>query len=595
MKYFILFFGLLSISVLGQYQVKCQYLLDPSKAIPYVDSCAKFWLASYDSTLGGFYTNVSRNGSVATSSGTQKNMMTQSRNAYGMTRAFMLTGNEAYLKKASQALNFMYQHAWDNTNGGWYWELDKNGNLTSNSTNKTAFYQHYALLGIIAYYETTNDTAHWNWLMNGYQSNEQHLWDSRSQYFGYYDTAANNWTNIRAKSFNGTVDAITTHLLHLYLMTKSDTYKTRLLQIVDNMKNHLVASMSSQKIGFCEGYDSNWNFDKTDTMTIMGHILKTSWCFARAYQIVPDTTYLSAAKNLFAHVMQKGYDAQYGGPYKDFSRNTGSMLMWGISDTAKAWWQMEQAVTAGLLLYEITGDESYLKVADETLNFFMTYFVDHTYGEVYENRARNGAYITSWGDMKGGSGKAGYHSIELGYYTYLYGNMFYKNQPASLYYYFSPMTIDRTIALNPLTSGTLSYKIQSITRNDTAYTAFSSADRVLNIPAGVGGKFKVTYQPNAASYADNGTIKATDFILYQNFPNPFNPSTTIKFHIPALSQVSLKVFDLLGNEVAELIHDELQAGSYEKRFVATNLASGVYVYRLVAGSLQIAKKLVIVK
>lgn len=595
MKKFLPLFFVLSISVLGQYQVKCPYLLDPYKAIPYVDSCAKFWLTSYDATLGGFYTNVKRDGSVNTSSGTQKDMMTQSRNAYGMTRAFMLTGNEAYLTKASQALNFMYQHAWDKTNGGWYWELDKNGTQTSSSTNKTAFYQHYALLGIIAYYETTNDTTHWNWLMKGYQSNETHLWDSRAQYFGYYDTAANNWSNIRAKSFNGTVDAITTHLLHLYLMTKSETYKTKMLQIADNMLNHLVASMNTQKIGFCEGYDSNWNFDKTDTMTIMGHILKTSWCFARVYQIVPDTVYLNAAKKLFAHVMQRGYDAQYGGPYKDFSRNTGNMLMWGISDTAKAWWQMEQAVTAGLLLYEITGDESYLKVADETLNFFMTYFVDHTYGEVYENRARNGAYITSWGDNKGGSGKAAYHSIELGYYTYLYGNMFYKSQPASLYYYFSPVSTDRYITLSPLTSGTLSYKIQSVTLNDTAYTDYTASDRVLSIRAGIGGKFKVTYAPNVSAIAEEALGKASDFALLQNYPNPFNPSTTIKFRIPGQSHVSLKVFDILGNEVADLIHEELSAGSYEKKFVAGGLASGVYIYRLQAGNMQASKKFVILK
>jgi mannose/cellobiose epimerase-like protein (N-acyl-D-glucosamine 2-epimerase family) len=579
----------------GQYQVKCQYLINPGKAISYVDSCAKFWLTSYDSSLGGFYTNVSRNGSVNTSAGTQKDMMTQSRNAYGMTRAFMMTGNEKYLQKASQALTFMYQHAWDKTNDGWYWELDKNGNPTSGSTNKTAFYQHYALLGIIAYYETTRDTAHWSWLMKGYQSNEKHLWDSRAQYFGYYDTAANNWSNIRAKSFNGTVDAITTHLLHLYLLTGSDTYKTRLFQIVDNMLNHLVASMSSQKIGFCEGYDSNWNFDATNTMTIMGHILKTSWCFARAYQITPDTNYLSASKKLFAHVMQRGYDSQFGGPYKDFDRTTGSMLMWGISDTAKAWWQMEQAVTAGLSLYEITRDDSYLKVADETLDFYMNYFVDHTYGEVYENRARNGAYITSWGDNKGGSGKAGYHSIELGYYTYLYGSLFYKNQPASLYYYFSPAASGRNIALSPLTSGTLSYKIQSVTLNDTAYNTFTAADRILSIPSGIGGKFKVTFAPNVSGVAETTPAKATEFTLYQNYPNPFNPSTTIRFRIPQQSQVSLKVYDILGNEVADLIHEELSAGSYEKRFFANDLASGVYVYRLTAGNLQQSKKLVVVK
>ena len=595
MKRILLFIFCLTYVAFPQYSVRCQYLNDPSLAIGYVDSCAKFWLTSYDATLGGFYTNVNRNGTVATSNGTQKNMMTQSRNAYGMTRAFMLTGNEAYLTKAAQALNFMYQHAWDNTYGGWNWELDKNGKPTGTTENKTAFYEHYALLGITAYFETTQDTAHWNWLMKGYQSNEQNLWDSRPQYFGYYDTAAYNWSNKRAKSFNGTVDAITTHLLHLYLLTHSDVYKQRILQVADNMLNRLSTSMSSQKIGFAEGYTSDWVIDNSQTMTIMGHVLKTAWCFARVYQIVPDTIYLNTAKKLFAHVIQKGYDAQYGGPYKDFDRTTGSMLMWGIADTAKAWWQMEQAVTAGLLLYEITKDDSYLKVADETLDFFMTYFVDHTYGDVYENRARNGAYITAWGDTKGGSGKAAYHSIELGYYTYLYGNLFYKHQPASLYYYFNATSGDRQIALSPLTGGTLSYQIKSVTLNDNVYANFNPAERLLTIPAGIGGKFKVTYDKSATSSADNESQIIHDFSLAQNFPNPFNPTTKIKFQLPVGSAVSLKVYDILGNEVATLVDEFVHAGNYEKVFHATGLSSGIYVYRLIAGKVQIAKKLIIMK
>jgi len=79
------------------------------------------------------------------------------------------------------------------------------------------------------------------------------------------------------------------------------------------------------------------------------------------------------------------------------------MLMWGKTDTAKAWWQMEQAVTSGLFLYEITGKNMYLQMADETLLFFMKYFVDHTYGEVYENRTKYGLQI--WDTDKAAAAK----------------------------------------------------------------------------------------------------------------------------------------------------------------------------------------------
>ncbi len=71
-----------------------------------------------------------------------------------------------------------------------------------------------------------------------------------------------------------------------------------------------------------------------------------------------------------------------------------------------------------------------------------------------------------------------------------------------------------------------------------------------------------------------------DFILKQNYPNPFNPSTTIEFSIPKSSYVTLKIFDALGRQVAQLIDEYKQAGSYSRTFDASRLASGVYYYRL---------------
>ncbi|MGB6122477.1 MAG: T9SS type A sorting domain-containing protein, partial [Bacteroidota bacterium] len=68
--------------------------------------------------------------------------------------------------------------------------------------------------------------------------------------------------------------------------------------------------------------------------------------------------------------------------------------------------------------------------------------------------------------------------------------------------------------------------------------------------------------------------------LFQNYPNPFNPSTTIRFHLPQTSRASLRVFDLLGREVALLVDEQRQAGSHEVFFDGTGLASGVYFYRL---------------
>jgi hypothetical protein len=75
----------------------------------------------------------------------------------------------------------------------------------------------------------------------------------------------------------------------------------------------------------------------------------------------------------------------------------------------------------------------------------------------------------------------------------------------------------------------------------------------------------------------------TDFQLQQNYPNPFNPVTTIEFDLPKSSEVTLKVFNILGEEVATLLSASLLAGTHSLEWDASNLASGVYLYRLQAG------------
>jgi hypothetical protein len=87
----------------------------------------------------------------------------------------------------------------------------------------------------------------------------------------------------------------------------------------------------------------------------------------------------------------------------------------------------------------------------------------------------------------------------------------------------------------------------------------------------------------------------SSFALDQNWPNPFNPATTISFQVPSSSGVSLKVYDLVGREVATLVDEVKPAGMYTVRFDGTGLASGTYVYRMEAGSFVATKKLVLVK
>jgi hypothetical protein len=87
----------------------------------------------------------------------------------------------------------------------------------------------------------------------------------------------------------------------------------------------------------------------------------------------------------------------------------------------------------------------------------------------------------------------------------------------------------------------------------------------------------------------------TSYELFNNYPNPFNPTTHIKYQLPESGHVSLKVFDVLGREVMELVDGQQAAGSYNVNFDALDLASGIYIYRLKAGSYVSIKKMMLLK
>jgi len=114
-----------------------------------------------------------------------------------------------------------------------------------------------------------------------------------------------------------------------------------------------------------------------------------------------------------------------------------------------------------------------------------------------------------------------------------------------------------------------------------------------------GPKFPVKIlNPVFVSSEEEGNVNS--YRLFQNYPNPFNPSTTIRFTIPQeerrkTQNVSLKVFDLLGNEVAILVNEEKPAGEFEIEFVGADLPSGIYFYRLQAGDFVETRKMLLLK
>ena len=102
-------------------------------------------------------------------------------------------------------------------------------------------------------------------------------------------------------------------------------------------------------------------------------------------------------------------------------------------------------------------------------------------------------------------------------------------------------------------------------------------------------------QMAVAGVGDPPTPLPVHFALEQNYPNPFNPATTINYQLPTSSFVVLNVYDLLGREVRTLVNERQAPGNHSVMFDASSLSSGVYLYRLVAGTYHNTKKLLLLK
>ncbi len=574
----VLFFLLLPVFANAQYTFQNYYLKNPELIKGHVDSCAQFWFSSYDEEYGGFYQNVSRNGSVTNQN--EKTMLGQSRTAYGMVRAFMLSGDTTYLNYARGALDFMYEHAWDSNNGGWFNEMDREGNLRiggDHNNDKWSFMQHYALLGVTAMAEATQTDKDFEMFLKGRQAVDENLWDSREGLDGYYEDSNVDWSNPNGKGFTAHMDGITTHLLSSYLITKEEQYKERLKAVADNVVDHLWPAMDHFSYGFPEHFSTDWEANLSNTFVFTGHFLKTAWCLTRTYLVEPKQDYVDFSTTLIEEILNKGYDHTYGGCYSNYNG-----LNYTRYNSNKEWWQLEQAFTSGIMNYYITGNEDALKMADETLDFYMTHFVDREYGEVYTSTSQTGNNPNT---TKASYWKAGYHSIELAYYVYLYGNLYLHNEPVTLYYKFEKANQDRSIPLYPLAIEDNKLIISHVTLDGAQYSDFSGNERILNVPVNTEGIFAVTFENTSITAVENKNDLPEDFVLHQNFPNPFNPSTTISYELDKDGAVVFDVFNATGERIKTIENEYKTSGRYEAFWNGVNdkgnkVPSGVYFFHL---------------
>ncbi|MBS1493809.1 MAG: T9SS type A sorting domain-containing protein [Bacteroidetes bacterium] len=247
------------------------------------------------------------------------------------------------------------------------------------------------------------------------------------------------------------------------------------------------------------------------------------------------------------------------------------------------------------ILRTTNGGVNWTSITRDTLKFTQVHFINNNTGYISGSNL-TGAVILKTTD-RGNSWNTIYTRDSL----ILEGINFYGESGVGIAFGEKYYTGDNYVpaVLRTVNFGE-TWSLQTITESapNVNVTSSSMIDRYHNYIAGgtfQEGRIYHTLNGGSTSVDNNYKTSPANYSLSQNFPNPFNPVTSIKFNIPITGQTSLKVYNSVGKEIIELINEVKTSGTYDIEFNAAELPSGVYYYRLISGDYAETKKMILIK
>ena len=447
---------------------------------------------------------------------------TISRLIYGLSSAYMLTGDDRYLEAADKGTEYLREHFRfydaDENIIYWYHGIDVQGRRETKVFASEfgddyyavpAYEQIYALAGPIQNYRITGDPRILRdaeltvdlfdrfYLDRNYGGYFSHLdpvtLDPRSEALG---------ANKGKKNWNSVGDHAPAYLINLYLATGEDRYARMLEYTFDTIAKYFPNYEESPFVQ--EKFFEDWSPDRThmwqQNRGVVGHNLKIAWNLMRMFSLKAKPEYETLARKIAEVMPAIGGDQLRGGWYDvmERERKAGDKFNRYAFHDRKAWWQQEQGILAYLILNGVLGGDDYLRIARESSSFYNAFFLDHNDGAVYFNVLANGiAYLIGTERFKGSHSMSMYHSGELAYLAQVYTNLLITKQPLDLYFKPLPGAFKRNILrVSPDILPPGSIRIGAVEIDGKPYTDFDGQGLTVKLPdTKVQLKVKVRVEP----------------------------------------------------------------------------------------------------
>ena len=383
-----------------------------------------FWTTRMiDEVNGGYITHFDKNGNDTGED--EKSLISQSRAVYTFSSAHRAGyGEGKYVALARHGVDFLINKMWDNMYGGFYWMMDRKGNV---KIDQKIIYGHsFAIYSLSEYTLATGDPRGIEYAGKVFDMIQKYCVDS--MYGGYWEMFSRNWTLCGPGSQGGDRKTLDVHMhlmeafTTLYECTGLDVHRRKLLEVIDILLYRIIHSV--YKTGIPQFYkdwtvapqikfDIIWGWDRfseegqksnmTDN-TCYGHNAEFAWLLIHALEILkiaPDL-YKDVFKTIFDHTVSNGIDTEFGGVYVEGSHSG------GVYDREKEFWQQAEVLTGMLDACILFNDEKYWTAYKNVHRFVFDKMINKGVGEWYPLLTRRGEPI--WTHM-GHSWKINYHSV----------------------------------------------------------------------------------------------------------------------------------------------------------------------------------------
>lgn len=429
---------------------------------------------------GTFYTELDRTWTPADSSTQYPGML--ARHLYSYTAGYLMTGRETYLTETESILEFLIEHGWDETHGGWYNAVTRTGEVVD--ADKDLFMQIYATTGLALYHIATRDDRAATYLKRSRRFMQNHAWDE--EHGGYVD-ALNRDGSVKAsvKDFSPQLAPLSGYLLYLYPATQDQTY----LQKAEKIMNLTLTHMQDDRGWILERFSRDWTFlpdDAKNSHINVGHNLEVAWLLLRLHALTGTEKYRRHGLALADKLLKHAFHEETGAWLHKLKRTDPSQ-----HPNTAVWWVQAYGNMLQLYAYRTTNDERYLDAFRKGAQFWNEAFVDDKYGGTVLRTTLDGAVVD--GD-KAVRTKTSYHAVEHALLNYLYLDLWANDTPVTLHYLLDTSEVE---TVRPLPIEDVP-RIERVLVNGTEQMPPDTAAGTVHLPSSPSGPMRLDIDMTSA-------------------------------------------------------------------------------------------------